>query len=119
MLQPALLSDVPSTSPLSCEEAFAPVVIVEAYENFTDALATVNRSKYGLQAAIFTSDWKKMTQAWNELEVGAVLVNESSAWRADHLPYGGVKDSGVGKEGVRSAILEMTEARLLILPTAS
>ncbi len=116
VLQPTLLSDVPSTAQLSCEEVFAPVVIVEAYENFADVLAAVNTSKYGLQAAIFTADWQKMTQAWNELEVGAVLVGESSAWRAEHLPYGGVKNSGVGREGVRSAILEMTEPRLLIVP---
>lgn len=116
VLEPTLLSDVPGTAQLSCEEVFAPVVIVEAYESFDEVLLAVNRSKYGLQAAIFTSDWGKMTQAWNELEVGAVLVDESSAWRADHLPYGGVKNSGVGREGVRSAILEMTEPRLLIVP---
>jgi acyl-CoA reductase-like NAD-dependent aldehyde dehydrogenase len=119
MLEPTLLSDVPNRAQLSCEEVFAPVVIVEAYNSFPEVLATVNRSKYGLQAAIFTGEWKKMTQAWNELEVGAILVDESSAWRADHLPYGGVKDSGVGREGVRSAILEMTEERLLILPAES
>ena len=119
VLEPTLLSAVPVTAQLQCEEVFAPVVIVEGYESFSEVLATINRSKYGLQAAIFTSEWKKMTQAWNELEVGAVLVDESSAWRADHLPYGGVKNSGVGKEGVRSAILEMTEPRLLILPTES
>jgi glyceraldehyde-3-phosphate dehydrogenase (NADP+) len=95
------------------------VVIVEAYENFADVLVAVNRSKYGLQAAIFTGQWKKIMQAWNELEVGAVLVDESTAWRADHLPYGGVKNSGIGREGVESAILEMTEARLLILPAES
>ncbi len=116
MLEPALLSEVASTAQLSCEEVFAPVVIVEGYEDFSRALEEVNRSKYGLQAAVFTSDWKKMTQAWNELEVGAVLVDESTAWRAEHLPYGGVKNSGIGREGVRSAVLEMTEARLLILP---
>lgn len=117
MLQPSLLSDVPRTAQLNCEEAFAPVVIVEAYEHFAEVLARVNESKYGLQAALFTRDWKKMTEAWNVLEVGAILVDESSAWRADHLPYGGVKNSGVGKEGVRSAILEMTESRMLIVPT--
>ncbi len=116
MLEPTLLSGVPGTAQLSCEEVFAPVVVVEAYDNFDDVLTRVNQSKYGLQAAIFTGDWRKMTQAWNELEVGAVLVDESSAWRADHLPYGGVKNSGVGREGVRSAILEMTESRLLIVP---
>ena len=119
LLEPALLSDVPETAQLSCEEVFAPIVIVEAYDSFSEVLAKVNRSKYGLQAAIFTREWKKMTQAWNELEVGAVLVDESSSWRADHLPYGGVKNSGVGREGVRSAVLEMTEARLLILPAES
>jgi acyl-CoA reductase-like NAD-dependent aldehyde dehydrogenase len=119
MLRPALLSDVVTTAQLSCEEVFAPVVIVEGYEDFAEALATVNRSKYGLQAAIFTGQWKKLIQAWNELDVGAVLVDESTAWRADHLPYGGVKNSGVGREGVRSAILEMTEARLLILSEKS
>ena len=117
MLEPTLLSGVPETAQLRCEEVFAPVVVVEAYESFPEVLAAVNESKYGLQAALFTADWKKMTQAWNELEVGAVLVDESSAWRAEHLPYGGVKNSGVGREGVRSAILEMTEPRLLIVPT--
>ena len=118
-LEPTLLSGVANTAQLSCEEVFAPVVIVEAYENFADVLIAVNRSKYGLQAAIFTGQWKKIMQAWNELEVGAVLVDESTAWRADHLPYGGVKNSGIGREGVESAILEMTEARLLILPAES
>ena len=118
LLEPTLLSDVPETAQLRCEEVFAPVVLIETYESFPEVLAAVNRSKYGLQAALFTADWKKMTQAWNELEVGAVLVDESSAWRAEHLPYGGVKNSGIGREGVRSAILEMTEARLLIVPTA-
>lgn len=117
MLQPTLLSDVAPTAQLSCEEAFAPVVVVEAYEDFRAVLGRVNESKYGLQAALFTHDWNRMTQAWNELEVGAVLVDESSAWRADHLPYGGVKNSGVGREGVRSAVLEMTESRMLIVPT--
>ena len=119
VLEPTLLSDVPPTAQLSCEEAFAPIVVIEAYESFPEVLATVNRSKYGLQAALFTRDWHRMTQAWNELEVGAVLVDESSSWRADHLPYGGVKNSGTGREGVRSAILEMTEARLLIVPADS
>jgi len=95
------------------------VVIVESYENFADVLIAVNRSKYGLQAAIFTKQWKKIMQAWNELEVGSLLVDESTAWRADHLPYGGVKNSGLGREGVQSAILEMTEARLLVLSVES
>jgi acyl-CoA reductase-like NAD-dependent aldehyde dehydrogenase len=117
-LQPTLLSDVPSTAQLYCEEVFAPVVIVETFENFTEVLVSVNRSRYGLQAAIFTNNWNEISQAWNKLEVGAIIVDESSAWRADHLPYGGVKNSGTGREGVRSSIMEMTELRLLILPSA-
>ena len=116
MLQATVLTNVPAGVALHCEEAFAPVVVVEPFEHFDAALEAVNRSRYGLQAAVFTSDWKKITQAWNELEVGAVLIDESSAWRAEHLPYGGVKDSGYGREGVRSAVLEMTEPRLLIVP---
>ena len=115
LLEPTLLSEVPGNAQLQCEEAFAPIVIVEAYEDFGQMLQSINGSKSGLQAAIFTDQWKNIAWAWGELEVGAVLVNESTAWRADHLPYGGVKNSGVGKEGVRAAILEMTEARLLIL----
>ena len=117
LLEPALLSDVAPAAQLNCEEVFAPVVIVQGYKNFNEVLAAVNQSKYGLQAAIFTRSWTNMSKAWSELEVGAVLVDESTAWRADHLPYGGVKNSGIGKEGVRTAIWEMTEPRLLILPT--
>ena len=117
LLLPALLSDVPFTANLHCEEVFAPVVVVESFVDLKDVIAVVNQSKYGLQAALFTRNWAHMTMAWNELEVGAILIDEASSWRADHLPYGGVKNSGIGKEGVRSAILEMTEARLLILPT--
>ena len=116
LLEPALLSDVSPTAQLQCEEVFAPIVVIEGFEDFGEAIAAVNRSKYGLQAAVFTDRWRHIARAWEELEVGAVLVDESTAWRADHLPYGGVKNSGIGKEGVRSAILEMTEPRLLILP---
>jgi len=116
LLDPALLSDVPPDAQLQCEEVFAPITVIEGFADFGEAIAAVNRSKYGLQAAVFTDSWRHIARAWEELEVGAVLVDESTAWRADHLPYGGVKYSGIGKEGVRSAILEMTEPRLLILP---
>lgn len=116
LLPGTLLTDVSSETMLGREEAFAPVVFVNAFERLEEALEAVNSSSYGLQAAIFTREWDAMSAAWRELEVGAVLVNESSAWRADHLPYGGVKNSGVGREGVRSAIEEMTEERLLIVP---
>ncbi len=115
-LMPALLTGVPADCLLCREEAFAPIVVVNSFDDLDEALAATNASLYGLQAAIFTASWASMAQAWNELEVGAVLVDESSAWRADQLPYGGVKNSGVGKEGVRSAIEEMTESRMLIVP---
>ncbi|MGD0647006.1 MAG: aldehyde dehydrogenase family protein [Acidobacteriaceae bacterium] len=115
LVEPTLLSDVSPASQLCREEAFAPVVIVNGFDTLDEAIASTNASSYGLQAAIFTRNWASMAKAWAELEVGAVLVDESSAWRADQLPYGGVKNSGVGKEGVRAAIEEMTEPRLLII----
>jgi acyl-CoA reductase-like NAD-dependent aldehyde dehydrogenase len=114
MLQPTLIAKAPVGSKLYGEEVFAPVVTISPYESFEDGIAMVNASRYGLQAAVFTRDFARIMQAWRELEVGAVLVNESTSWRADQMPYGGVKDSGIGREGVRSAIEEMTEERLLI-----
>ena len=115
-LAPALLSEVPQDSALCREEAFAPVVLVNSFSTIDEAFERVNASSYGLQAAIFTRSWATVARAWNELAVGAVLMDESSSWRADHLPYGGTKNSGVGKEGVRSAIEEMTEPRILLVP---
>ncbi|MFO0775605.1 MAG: aldehyde dehydrogenase family protein [Nitrospiraceae bacterium] len=111
----AVVADVPADRKLSCEEVFGPVVTVAAYERFDEALARLNDSPYGLQAGVFTRDVHKIFQAYRELEVGAVLANEIPTFRADHMPYGGVKDSGLGREGVRSAMEEMTELRLLIL----
>jgi acyl-CoA reductase-like NAD-dependent aldehyde dehydrogenase len=113
-LSPTLLAKVPRTATLFREEAFAPVVFLNPYETFEEAIAAVNDSRYGLQAAVFTKDWGRITQAYRELEVGAVLVNESTAWRAEQMPYGGVKDSGIGREGIRAAIASMTEERMLV-----
>jgi acyl-CoA reductase-like NAD-dependent aldehyde dehydrogenase len=115
ILEPAVLSDVKPDSQLAREEAFAPVIFVNSYTDFSNVLTAVNNSRYGLQAAVFTSSWDRMTEAWNTLEVGAVLINETSAWRAEHMPYGGVKDSGIGREGLRSAIEEMTEPRMIVV----
>ncbi len=114
LLQPTVLAKPPATSKIYREEAFAPLITITPYETFEDGIAMVNASRYGLQAAVFTRDFSRIMQAWRELEVGAVLVNESTSWRADQMPYGGVKDSGIGREGVRSAIAEMTDERLLI-----
>jgi glyceraldehyde-3-phosphate dehydrogenase (NADP+) len=114
ILQPTVLAKPPAGSKIYAEEAFAPLVTINPYETFEDGIAMVNASRYGLQAAVFTRDFGRIMQAWRELHVGAVLVNESTSWRADQMPYGGVKDSGIGREGVRSTIEEMTEERLLI-----
>ena len=113
-LSPTLLAKVPHTTPLFKEEAFAPVVFLNPYDTFDEAIAAVNDSRYGLQAAVFTRDWGRITQAFREIEVGALLINEATSWRAEHMPYGGVKESGTGREGLRSAIESMTEERMLV-----
>jgi glyceraldehyde-3-phosphate dehydrogenase (NADP+) len=113
-LSPTLLAKVPHTTPLFKEEAFAPVVFLNPYDSFDEAISAVNDSRYGLQAAVFTKDWGRITQAFREIEAGAVLINEATSWRAEHMPYGGVKESGTGREGLRSAIESMTEERMLI-----
>jgi glyceraldehyde-3-phosphate dehydrogenase (NADP+) len=94
---------------------FGPVVTVTPYRQLSDAVALLNQSDYGLQAGIFTQDINKIFYAFRYMEVGAVLANEIPTFRADHMPYGGVKDSGLGREGVRAAIEEMTEPRMLIM----
>jgi glyceraldehyde-3-phosphate dehydrogenase (NADP+) len=100
---------------VSCQEVFGPVVTVTPYRELKDAVDALNRSDYGLQAGIFTQDVDKIFYAFRRLEVGAVLANEIPTFRADHMPYGGVKDSGMGREGVAAAIEDMTEPRLLVM----
>jgi len=100
---------------VNCQEVFAPVKTVEAYDTFEDALHEVNDSAFGLQAGVFTRDAKRIFQAYEELEVGGVLAGEVPTFRIDHMPYGGVKDSGMGREGLRYAIEEMTERKLLVM----
>jgi acyl-CoA reductase-like NAD-dependent aldehyde dehydrogenase len=97
------------------EEVFGPVVVVEPYEDFEEALAAVNHSRYGLQAGLLTRDAGRILTAYRELEVGALIVGDTPNWRLDSMPYGGVKDSGLGREGIRSAIEEMTEPRMLVM----
>jgi acyl-CoA reductase-like NAD-dependent aldehyde dehydrogenase len=110
-----LVEQVPEDAKLWAEEAFGPVACLASYASFDAALAMVNRSRYGLQAGVFTRDLGKAQRAWRELEVGGVIVNDVPSWRADNMPYGGVKDSGLGREGVRYAIDEMMERRLLVI----
>jgi acyl-CoA reductase-like NAD-dependent aldehyde dehydrogenase len=96
------------------EEIFGPVVVVERYRDFTDAIARVNASRYGLQAAVFTDSNTRIYEAIRDLHVGGVVVNDAPSLRLDGMPYGGVKDSGLGREGVRAAALEMTETKMVL-----
>jgi acyl-CoA reductase-like NAD-dependent aldehyde dehydrogenase len=115
MLEATVLEDVPLTTEVNCEEAFGPVVALYRYDDFETALAQINASKFGLQAGLFTRDIQKAMRAWDHLEVGGVVINDVPSWRVDNMPYGGVKDSGLGREGVRYAIEDMTEIRLLVI----
>lgn len=117
MLQASLLEDVPRDQPLVREEAFGPVAVLSRFTDFSAALAEVNDSAFGLQAGVFTRDLYRALQAWDELEVGGVVIGDVPSWRADNMPYGGVKDSGLGREGVRFAIEDMTEIRNLVIRT--
>lgn len=115
MFAPTILENVRPDLRISCREAFAPVVVVYPYEDFDSVLQSVNDSIYGLQAGIFTNDLKKAFQAYESLEVGGVICNDIPTFRIDHMPYGGVKESGFGREGLKYAIEEMTELKLLAL----
>jgi acyl-CoA reductase-like NAD-dependent aldehyde dehydrogenase len=114
-VEATLVERVPSTAKLSSQEVFGPVATLEPFDSIDDAIASANASAFGLQAGIFTRDIDHAFRAWNELEVGGVVVNDVPAFRVDSMPYGGVKDSGLGREGVRFAIEDMTELRLLVL----
>lgn len=115
VVEPTVLTGTRPEMKVNCQEIFGPVVTVEAYDDFYDALRQVNRSPYGLQAGIFTRDSKLLFNAYEELEVGSLVAGDIPTFRIDHMPYGGVKDSGLGREGLRYAIEEMTEPRLLVM----
>lgn len=117
MLQATLLEGVPADCDLSAEEAFGPVAILEPFDNYDAALKRVNDSRFGLQAGIFTRDLYKAQKAWDTLDVGGVVIGDVPSWRVDHMPYGGVKDSGLGREGIRWAMEDMTELRLMVIRT--
>jgi len=112
-VSPAVLVDAPSACRISTQEAFGPVVAVYPYEKLDDAIDRANSTPYGLQAGIFTNDIQRAFRAARRLDVGGVMINDIPMWRADHMPYGGVKESGTGREGPRYAIEEMTEMKLI------
>ena len=118
MLEPTVLEDVPSDEKVCSKEAFGPVAVLSKFDTFDDALRSINDSQFGLQAGIFTRDIYKAHMAWDTLEVGGVVIGDVPSWRVDHMPYGGVKDSGLGREGIKYAIEDMSEIRLMILRKA-
>lgn len=115
LLEATLLENVPTNQVICTQEAFGPVAVLSQYDDYAEALKTVNDSEFGLQAGIFTRDLYKAHRAWDELEVGGVIIGDVPSWRVDNMPYGGVKDSGLGREGVRFAIEDMTEIRNFVV----
>jgi len=115
MLEATLLENVDRDTNAYREEAFGPLALLSKFEKFEDALDEVNDSKFGLQAGIFTRDLFKMFDAWDRLDVGGVVINDVPSYRVDNMPYGGVKDSGLGREGIRFAMEDMTEIRNLVI----
>jgi acyl-CoA reductase-like NAD-dependent aldehyde dehydrogenase len=115
VVTPAILTASKPGMKVRDEEVFGPVVVIEPFDDFEEALADANHSRYGLQAGLLTRDAGRILTAYRELEVGALIVGDTPSWRLDPMPFGGVKDSGLGREGIRSAIEEMTEPRMLVM----
>jgi len=115
IVEPTVLTGTKPDMKVNCQEIFGPVVTIEPYQNFDQALRSINHSNYGLQAGLFTRDVKLLYQAYDEIEVGALIAGDVPSFRIDQMPYGGVKDSGLGREGLRYAIEEMTEPKLLVM----
>lgn len=115
MFPPTIMTETTSDMKVNCEEIFAPVVTLMPYKDWDDAVAIINDSPYGLQAGVFTNDMKRIMDAWDRIDVGGVHVNSVSTFRVDHMPYGGIKESGFGREGVKYAMEDMTEIRLMVL----
>jgi acyl-CoA reductase-like NAD-dependent aldehyde dehydrogenase len=112
---PTVLAETRDDMKVRCEEIFGPVVTLGTYTDFERAIVEVNNSSYGLQAGIFTKDLDRIMLAYRDIEVGGLIVNDVSSFRADQMPYGGTKESGTGREGLRSAMNEMTEEKVLVL----
>lgn len=115
MFEPILLEKVDHQLEIYRNEVFGPVAIIEAYSDFESGIACINSSRFGLQAGIYTQNLQKMMYAWDHLHVGGVIINDIPSFRVDNMPYGGVKDSGLGREGIQSAIRDMQEERMLVI----
>ncbi len=112
---PTVLENVPNTANVFCKEVFGPVVTLHKFSSIEEAVTGVNDSIFGLQAGIFSNDYDHILYAYNNINAGAVIVNDNPTFRVDNMPYGGIKDSGFGREGVKYSIEEMTEPKLLVL----
>lgn len=112
--EPTVLTGTNVQMKVNCEEVFGPVVVIEKYSSFAEAIALINNSKFGLQAGVFTNDIRESDIAFNQIECGGVILNDVPTLRFDHMPYGGIKDSGSGREGVKYAIMDYMEARILV-----
>ncbi|HEU4719273.1 MAG TPA: aldehyde dehydrogenase family protein [Bacteroidia bacterium] len=112
--RPTVLTETKSRMKVCAEEIFGPVVTVEPFDSFDEAIAMINHTEFGLQAGVFTNDISEMDRAFSEIHCGGIILNDVPTFRVDHMPYGGVKDSGLGREGVKYAIMDMMEARILV-----
>src|SRR5690606_22190467 len=117
VLQPTVLLDVDQKMEVVCKEAFAPIVSIVPYQSLDEAIAYVNDSNYGLNAAIFTRDINQAFYAAKQLEAGGIIINDIPTFRVDHMPYGGIKESGYGREGIKYAVQEMTELKFVTIKT--
>lgn len=115
LFEPTLLENVDAKLEIYKDEAFGPVAILEKFKDFEQGINTINQSRFGLQAGVYTQNLNKMLYAWDHLHVGGVIINDVPTFRVDNMPYGGVKDSGLGREGIHSAIRDMQEERLLAI----
>ena len=113
LFYPTLVENVPEDVSLFCEEAFGPIILLYPYDTIEDAIRGVNNTKYGLQAGVFTNDYRRALDIARRIEVGGVMINDVPTYRADQMPYGGVKQSGLGREGPRFAIEELTEIKVI------
>jgi acyl-CoA reductase-like NAD-dependent aldehyde dehydrogenase len=113
--EPTVLEDVKPDAKVLCEEVFGPVVVLQPYATFDEAIDLANAGAYGLQAGLFTRDLNKALDAFDRLDFGGVLINQSPTFRVETMPYGGIKDSGLGREGIRYAMDEMTEPKTLVV----
>jgi acyl-CoA reductase-like NAD-dependent aldehyde dehydrogenase len=111
---PTIMTNVDPKLSVSCDEAFGPILVIDSYTDFSEAVERVNDSDFGLQAGVFTNQMDKTLRAFNQLDVGGVIINDVPTFRVDNMPYGGVKDSGFGREGIKYSLEEMTELKLLV-----